>query len=295
MSAESVVPQTARPATPKARGGARRSPLRTAGWYILLVVLAAVVLFPIYITIVRALSTPVNYTSANSPLYPVAVQWDVFWKAATSKGLSRALGLSAVMTIVITLAQLSTSVLAAYAFAFLRFPLKCTMFALFMATLMLPIEVTLIPNTQTIADLGWLNSIQGLTAPFLATAMGTFLIRQGFMGVPADLRDAARLDGYGHLRFLWHVAMPLARPVIAAFTVLSFLSAWNQYLWPQSVATLDQWQTAQVTLSNLPTADPVHYNVGVAGAIIVALPVLAVLLAFQRHLVRGLTAGAVKG
>lgn len=278
-----------------AAGHRRGRALRSASWYALLTLLAVVVLFPIYVTIVRALSTPVAYANANSPLHPVAVQWDVFWQAATSKGLTRALTLSAVMTIVITVAQLVTSVLAAYAFAFLRFPLRRTLFALFMATLMLPIEVTLIPNAKTIADLGWLNSVQGLTAPFLATAMGTFLIRQGFAGVPPDLRDAARLDGYGHIRFMWRVAVPLARPVIAAFTVLSFLSAWNQYLWPQSVATLDQWQTAQVTLSNLPTSDPAHYNVGVAGAIIVALPVLLVLLVFQRQLVRGLTAGAVKG
>ncbi len=280
------------PTIDRAKG---RNGLRHLSWYVLLVVLAAVVLFPIYITIVRALSTPVSYANANSPLYPVDVQWDVFWQAATSQGLSRALGLSAAMTIVITLSQVVTSILAAYVFAFLEFPLKKTLFAVFMATLMLPIEVTLIPNVTTIADLGWLNTMQGLTVPFLATAMGTFLIRQGFIGVPADLRDAARLDGFGHLRFLWHVAVPLARPVIAAFTVLSFLSAWNQYLWPQNAVTLDKWQTAQVSLSNLPTSDPVHYNVGVAGAIIVALPVLFILLVFQRQLVRGLTAGAVKG
>ncbi|MBS1847261.1 MAG: carbohydrate ABC transporter permease [Actinobacteria bacterium] len=276
-------------------GSARHRGLRLTGWYTLLTVLAIVVLFPVYITVVRALSTPVAYSDARSPLYPVAIQWDVFWRAATSKGLSRALTLSAVMTLVITVAQLVTSVLAAYAFAFLRFPLKKILFGVFMATLMLPIEVTLIPNVQTVTDLGWLNTMQGLSVPFLATAFGTFLIRQGFIGVPADLRDAARLDGYGHLRFMWHVAVPLARPVIAAFTVLAFLSAWNQYLWPQSVETLDNWQTAQVALSNLPTAEPATYNVGVAGALIVALPVLVVLLAFQRQLVRGLTAGAVKG
>ncbi len=295
---EAVVPAGATlGAAPDTRvaGSGRLRGLRITGWYTLLTVLAVVVLFPVYITVVRALSTPVAYSDARSPLYPVAIQWDVFWRAATSQGLTRALYLSAVMTIVITVAQLVTSVLAAYAFAFLEFPLKKTLFGLFMATLMLPIEVTLIPNVRTITDMGWLNTMEGLTVPFLATALGTFLIRQGFMGVPADLRDAARLDGYGHLRFMWYVAVPLARPVIAAFTVLSFLTAWNQYLWPQSVQTLDDWQTAQVALSNLPTAEPATYNVGVAGALIVALPVLLVLLVFQRQLVRGLTAGAVKG
>lgn len=273
----------------------RHKRLTTLGWYLVLSALAMLVLYPVYMTIVRALSTPVSYINAGSPMYPVDVQWDVFWRAFTSKGLSQALWLSAAMTVVITLAQVFTALLAAYAFTFLEFPFKRVAFAAFMATLMLPIEVTLIPNIQTIGDLGWLNSMQGLTVPFLASAMGTFLIRQGFAGVPEDLRDAAWLDGYGHMRFLFRVAVPLARPVIAAFTVIAFLAAWNQYLWPQAVATTDNWQTAQVTLSNMSTADPANYNVGVAGAIVVALPVLILLFAFQRQLVRGLTAGAVKG
>ena len=294
--AASTTDVTARPGhSSEPRRGNNVRHLRAAGWYVLLIALSGLILFPIYMTVVRALSTPVAYTNANSPLRPVDIQWDVFKRAFTSNGLQRALMLSAVMTVVITVAQLVTSILAAYAFTFLRFPFKRTLFALFMATLMLPIEVTLIPNVQTIARLGWLNSIQGLTAPFLASAIGTFLIRQGFAGVPSDLRDAARLDGYGHMRFLFRVAVPLARPVIAAFTVISFLAAWNQYLWPQAVATLDRWQTAQVNLSTLTTADPAHINVGVAAAVIVAIPVLILLLVFQRQLVRGLTAGAVKG
>lgn len=273
----------------------RRKRLSTIAWYLVLTLLAMLVLYPVYMTVVRALSTPVSYINAGSPMHPVDVQWDVFWRAFSSKGLSRALWLSAGMTVVITLAQVLTALLAAYAFTFLEFPFKRVAFALFMATLMLPIEVTLIPNVQTISNWGLLNSMGGLTVPFLASAMGTFLIRQGFAGVPDDLRDAAWLDGYGHLRFLFRVAVPLARPVIAAFTVISFLAAWNQYLWPQAVATVDSWQTAQVTLSNMSTADPANYNVGVAGAIVVAIPVLILLLAFQRQLVRGLTAGAVKG
>ncbi len=268
---------------------------KTTGWYVLLLALSSVVLFPIYMTIVRALSTPVTYLNADSPLYPVGIQWDVFFRALDYRGLTRALWLSAAMTIIITVAQVVTSLLAAYAFTFLEFPFRRTLFALFMATLMLPIEVTLIPNVQLIGELGWLNSMQGLTAPFLASAMGTFLVCQGFRGVPDELRDAARLDGYGHLRFLFRVAVPLARPVIAAFTVISFLAAWNQYLWPQAAATMDEWQTAQVSLKSLGTSDPSTFNVGVAGAIVVALPVLLLLLAFQRQLVRGLTAGAVKG
>ncbi len=169
------------------------------------------------------------------------------------------------------------------------------MFAVCMATLMLPIEVTLVANSRTIRELEWTNSLQGLTVPFLATALGIFLIRQGFLGVPRDLRDAAALDGYGHLRFLWRVAIPLTRPVIAAFVVLSFLSAWNSYLWPRAITDESEWNTIQIGLRAVANSTPDQLNVGVAAALLAALPVLAILIFFQRHIVRGLTAGAVKG
>ena len=191
--------------------------------------------------------------------------------------------------------QLVTSVLAAYAFAFIEFPFKRLMFALCMSTLMLPIEVTLVTNSRTIRELDWTNSLQGLTAPFLATALGIFLLRQGFLGVPRDLRDASALDGFGHLQFLRRVAIPLTRPVIAAFTVLAFLSAWNSYLWPRTITDSSDWNTIQIGLRAVSKSNPDDLNVGVAAALLAALPVLLILIFFQRHIVRGLTAGAVKG
>jgi sn-glycerol 3-phosphate transport system permease protein len=274
------------------RAGNRR--LRAGAWYGLLTLLSIVVLFPIYMTLIRAVSTPIAYIQAGQPLHPVDVQSDIFVRAFQAGGLRSALGVSVVVTLVIVAFQLVTSVLAAYAFAFLDFPLRRTVFVVFMASLMLPIEVTLIPNAQTVRSLGWLNSYPGLTAPFLATAFGIFLIRQGFLGIPKDLRDAAQLDGLGHRAFLWRVALPVTRPVVASFAVISFLSAWNQYTWPRAVTTESNMDTVQVALRSLAT-DPQSSNIGLAGALIAALPVLLVLLLLQRHLVRGLTAGAVKG
>jgi sn-glycerol 3-phosphate transport system permease protein len=264
-------------------------------WYVVLTSLSVLVLFPVYMTIVRALSTPAVYVREGQPLYPVAVQWDVWSRAWDLGALDQKIIVSTVVTLVIVVGQIITSVLAAYAFAFLEFPLKRVVFIIFMATLMLPIEVTLIPNAQTIRELGWLNSYPGLAAPFLATAFGTFLIRQGFMGVPRDLRDASQLDGFGHLSFLWRVAIPITRPVIASFTVIAFLSAWNQYTWPRAVVTEGRWETMQIGLKSLSAATVEQGNIGLAAAIIAALPVLALLIFLQRHLIRGLTAGAVKG
>lgn len=264
-------------------------------WYVSLTALSVVVLFPVYMTLVRALSTPAVYVREGQPLHPVAIQWDVWSRAWNQGQLGQKFVLSGIVTLIIVSAQLLTSVLAAYAFSFLEFPLKRTLFVVFMATLMLPLEVTLIPNVQTIRAWDWLNSYPGLVAPFLATAFGTFLIRQGFMGIPLDLKDAAALDGFGHLAFLRRVAIPVTRPVIASFAVIAFLSAWNQYTWPRAVVTEDRWQTVQIGLKSLAASKVEQNNIGFAAAIIAAIPVLILLIVLQRQLIRGLTAGAVKG
>jgi len=221
-----------------------------------------------------------------------AAVWNQGWDAGD---LGPAMTRSLVIAVLITVAQVLTSILAAYAFAFLRFPGKTLIFAVFMATLLLPLEVTLLANVQLIRELGWINSNAGLVLPFAASAFGTFLIRQGFRGVPPEIQDATRLDGYGHMGFLWRFAVPLTRPVIASFTVISALGAWNQYLWPQAVIDDSRYRTAQITLKSVTGAEINNANVGVAAALIVAVPVILLLIAFQRQIIRGLTAGAVKG
>jgi sn-glycerol 3-phosphate transport system permease protein len=221
-----------------------------------------------------------------------AAIWTEAWNAGD---LGSPLVRSLTITVMITVCQVVTSVFAAYAFAFLRFPGKALVFAFFMGTLLLPLEVTLLANIQTIRDLDWINSNQALVLPFAATAFGTFLIRQGFRGLPGEIRDATRLDGYGHLSFLWKFAVPLTRPVIAAFTVISALHAWNQYLWPQAVIDDTQYQTAQIRLRSIVGTEVANANQSVAAAVIVAIPVVILLIAFQRQIIRGLTAGAVKG
>jgi sn-glycerol 3-phosphate transport system permease protein len=282
-------------ATPSAPRGGPRSVASKVGAYLVLTLLSLLVLFPIYMLILRALSSPLRYIAAGQPLYPVAIQWDVFSNAFSQANLGRALGLSFIVTMVIVLAQLLTSILAAYAFAFLEFPGKTLMFIITIGTLLLPIEVTLIANIEIIRSLDMLNSVQGLTLPFLATAIGIFLIRQGFLGIPRDLRDASELDGYGHLRFLFRVAVPMTKPIIGSFIVISFLGAWNQYVWPRFATTENKWQTVQVALRTIGSENPDQLNLGFAAAIIAALPLLVLLIFFQRQIVRGLTAGAVKG
>jgi sn-glycerol 3-phosphate transport system permease protein len=273
----------------------RRTRVSVAGWYLLLTGLSLIILFPVWMTIVRALSEPFIYIEEGQPLYPVSIDWGVFSTAWSDGDLGRSMALTLLVTAIITVFQLVTSVLAAYSFAFVRFPFKNTLFILLLASLLLPVEVTLIANVRTIRELGWLDSAQGLSAPFLASAFGIFLIRQGFLGVPSELRDAARIDGFGHFAFLRRVAIPVNRPIIASFTLITALAAWNQYLWPRTATTQERWETIQVTLRSISVQRPERFNVGVAAAIIASLPILALLVVFQRQIIRGLTAGAVKG
>lgn len=272
--------------------------LKNTGWYALLSAVSFIVLFPIWMTLVRALSDPNAYNQRlkdGAPLLPVKPDWGVFGSAIRDGNLWPAFGQSLIMSIIITAAQVITAVAAAYAFSFLRFPFKRLLFAVFLATMMLPLEVTFIANNQTIRTWGWNDTIQGLVAPFLATAFGTFLLRQGFMSIPSELREATFLDGYGHFNFLWRFAVPLTKPVVASFVLISFLTAWNQYLWPRTVIEKDSSNTLQLAIRTMTVQSPDRANVAVAGAIVASIPILILLLVFQRQIVRGLTAGAVKG
>lgn len=261
----------------------------------LLVGVALVVLFPIYMTIVTSLLTTDQIAHRPPYLFPSSPQWGDYSKAFDAGQLGDYLRNSAVQSLGITIGVVVTSVLAAYAFAFVEFPLKRALFALCLASLMVPAEVTIIPNYDTVAAFGWLNSYQALIVPFLASGVGVFLLRQSFRGLPPELKDAARLDGLGHFKFLTRVVVPLSTPMLGAFAVFSFLGAWNQYLWPLLVTRTNSVRTVQIGLRELVGTSFGDIGVRAAGTVLAALPIFVVLIVFQKSLVRGLTSGAVKG
>ena len=273
----------------------RRRTFRRALRYALLSIGAIVILFPLYVTVVNSLLPADQLARRPPPLVPIPPQWHTYATAWSSGHVGQYLATSALVTAAITLGQLLTAVLAGYAFAFLRFPLRQVLFVAFLATLMIPFEVTLITNLSTVTSLGWFNSYAGLAVPFLATGFGTFLLRQAFLQIPPDLREAAELEGAGNLWFLWRVALPLVRPALAALAVFAFLGAWNQYLWPL-VATggTHPLFTVQIGLKQLQGTQVNQINVTLAGTVIAVAPLLVLLVAFQKQLVRGLTAGAVR-
>jgi len=266
---------------------------RKVGRYTLLLVVSFIVLFPIYTMLIAALK-PGNKVLVR-PLIPDSFDLSVLRDAWKEGHLGRDLFNSSVVAVVVTVCQIVTSVLSAYAFAFLRFRGKGLLFGIFLATLLVPLEATLVVNRRTIDSLKWVNTFPGLAAPFLATAFGTFLLRQVFLQLPRDLREAAVMDGLGHFGFMREVAVPLVRPTLGALGLFAFLSSWNQYLWPSLVTTDPKMNTVQTGLKLLQSSAIDRPNLVWAGTIIAAVPIFVVLLVFQRQLVRGLTAGAVKG
>jgi sn-glycerol 3-phosphate transport system permease protein len=275
---------------------ARRAGLGRTVWrYALLTGLAAIVLFPVYMTVIGSLLQPDQIVSRPPTMFPTHPTWGTYSTAWSAGHLATYLRNSAIVAVAITVGQVVTAILAGYAFAFLEFPFRRTLFLVFLATLMVPFEITIVTNLQTVVSLHWYNTYAGLAVPFMATGFGAFLMRQAFLGVPRDLQDAAALDGYGHLRFMARVAVPLARPAVAALAVFGFLSAWNQYLWPLLITKNDDLRTVQIGLRQLRATSIDQINVTLAGVVLAALPLVVLLILFKKQLVRGLTAGAVKG
>jgi len=262
--------------------------------YILLSAAALALLFPLIFSLSLSLQGPTlapNLVPDFSNL-----DWDAFPRAFRQAPLlGRWILNSFVVSIAVTLGQLITSALAAYALANLRFKGKNLFFFLFLGTLMIPFEATLIPNYLTIVGLNWKDSYLGLVTPFLASGFGIFLLRQYFLTIPRELYEAAILDGCGHFRYLWSILLPLSRPALGTLAVYAFLNTYNQYYWPLLVTDSPEWRTTQVGITAFKSSEVTLYNMQMAGTLIVMIPTLVLLVIGQKQLVQGLTSGAVKG
>ncbi|MGG1663800.1 carbohydrate ABC transporter permease [Brevibacillus sp. NRS-1366] len=202
---------------------------------------------------------------------------------------------SVIVTIIITAAKLFTSCIAAYAFAFLRFKGKAVLFSLVISTMLIPGEVTVLPNFLTVQELGWINDIKGLTIPFFATAFGIFLLRQYFLTVPHELWEASRVEGMRHWGFLFKVVIPYCKSGLISLGLFEFISSWNMYLWPLLVTNEESARTVQIGIKQLQSIEgDTGWGVIMAAVILVILPALLLLFFGQKYLQKGLVQGATK-
>ncbi|MBE3554311.1 MAG: carbohydrate ABC transporter permease [Thermicanus sp.] len=263
--------------------------------YLFLMIAGLFLLYPLFFTFSTSLMTPEEAGIYPPKLLPSHLYLNNFKEALETAPLVRFLLNSTVVSLIVTAGQLLTSSLAAYAFAFIPFKGRNLLFALFLSTMMIPWEVAVIPNYLTIKSWGWLDSYQGLTVPFLASAFGTFLLRQSFLQLPKDLIEAAKIDGAGHLRIYAGIVLPIARPALATLGVYAFLTTWNMYLWPLLITNSETMRTVQIGVGMLQWQEFTAWNLVLAGITIVLLPSLLVLLFGLKQLIQGLSAGALKG
>ncbi|MEW9700051.1 carbohydrate ABC transporter permease [Paenibacillus sp. SI8] len=263
--------------------------------YVLLIIFAALILYPIFYTFTSVFMTPAEASSYPPRLWPTGLYIGSISAVLKLVPIGTFISNSFIVSSIIMIGQLLTASMAAYAFANISFKGKAVIFAIFMATMMVPWEVTIIPNYLTVKKWGWLDSLQGLTVPFLASAFGTFLLRQFFLQLPRELFEAAKLDGCGHIRCFFRIVLPLSRPALATLAVYAFLNAWNMYLWPLLVTNSVDKRTAQIGIAMLQFEELTVWNLVLTGVALVLLPSLLLLVFGLKQLVRGLTAGALKG
>lgn len=217
---------------------------------------------------------------------PRALQWANYPAALSVAPFGTYLLNSILVTGGILAAQLVTITLAAYAFARLRFPGRDLLFGLFLLQIMFPIYATFLTNFITVRELGLLNSLWALMVPFIASGYGTFMLRQAFRQVPTELADAARLDGCGHWATLWHVYLPLVRPTLVAFGIISVVTHWNDYMWPLLVTNSEAVRTLPIGLGLLAKADSgADWPRLMAATVVVVSPLLLLFMVFQRRFV----------
>jgi sn-glycerol 3-phosphate transport system permease protein len=264
--------------------------------YLAMVLAVIAVGLPAYWMLLAAFKTNREIFTAPPTWIPLAPTFDNFATAWQHAPFGRFYMNSIVYTVFGGTAKMLQAIFSAYAFAFLRFPRKDLVFLLLLVALMIPEEVTVLPNFLTLAAVGWTNTYQGLLVPGFVSAFGTFLLRQHFLGLPKEVLDAARVDGASHLRLLWNIVVPMSRPVLATLLLLTVVQRWNDYLWPLVVTNSTELRPLSVGIALLFQKESgTEWGVVMAGTMFVVLPVLVLFLAVQRHIVEGIAAGAVKG
>ena len=255
------------------------------------------VAMPIFIAIFASFKLPEDITNYPPTLLPEAWTVENYVTAWTSTPFGRFFLNSVVQTGIIVVANIVFSILAAYAFSFLHFPGRDILFYLVVGSLMIPFQLTFIPNFVLVTEWGWANTFQGLTAPFLASAFGVFMLRQFFLSIPKDLHDSARIDGASNWRFLWQILVPISKGSISAFGIFSFLAAWSQYLWPLIITSEENWRTIQIGLRFFlfDQERGADWGAIMASAVIALIPTLFIFLVAQRQLVKGIAMTGLKG
>ena len=256
-----------------------------------------VVAFPLYLALIASTHTADAIVQVPMPLLPGSNMWETYKAALFGDGklgsnttVAHMMWVSFVTAMVITVGKIAISLLSAFAIVYFRFPFKMFFFWAIFVTLMLPVEVRILPTYKVVADLGMINTYAGLTLPLIASATATFLFRQFFLTVPDELVEAARMDGAGPMRFFKDILLPLSKTSIAALFVIQFIYGWNQYLWPLLMTTSEDMYPVVIGIKRMLAGGEAanDWNIVMATAILAMLPPALVVILMQKWFVKGL-------
>lgn len=263
--------------------------------YIFNLLIGILIVFPIIYALSASLMSSGEIFSYPPKIFPLNITFENYEKAISTVPILKFIFNSFFVSTIVTIGQIITSCLAAYSFSYFKFKGKILLFIICLSTLMIPSESTIIANYLTIAKLGLTDTYTGLVLPFLVSAMGIFLIRQFYLTVPKELNEAAILDGCSNLKFFIQVLLPLSKPVISSLGIYTFLNTWNQYMWPLLVTNAPEKRTVQIGISMLQFAESQDIGLVFAGVIMIILPSILIFIIGEKQLIKGITAGAVKG
>jgi sn-glycerol 3-phosphate transport system permease protein len=275
-----------------------RQRLLTVVSHLVLCIGVVVIVFPLYLALVASTHSAQAMAQSPVPLWFGSEAWHNYRTVLLGEGpgvisqvpVARMLWVSLVTALVIPVGKTVISLLSAFALVYFRFPFRQTVFWCIFVTLMLPVEVRIVPTYQVVANFGMVNTYAGLTIPLIASATATFLFRQFFLTVPDELAEAAKMDGASAMRFFWDVLLPLSRTSMAALFVIQFIYGWNQYLWPLLMSTEEKMYPIVMGIRSMAGgADAqVQWNLVMATAILALLPPALVVVLMQKWFVKGL-------
>lgn len=263
--------------------------------YALLIVASIISLIPFAWMIIASTHTTSDLFVTPLPLLPGGEFWTNLARLEESVHFSRVMLNSGLIAIIYTVFSVIVSVMCGFGLAKYRFRGRGVILAVILVTMMIPMQVLLVPLFQMMAGLGWIDSYQAVILPFVANAFGIFLMRQAFLDFPDTLIEAARIDGAGELRMFYRIVLPVARPQIAALVIYTFMSQWNSFIWPLLMLNTETQYTVPVALNTMIGLTRVDYSGLMLGSLLATLPIMITFLLFQKQFISGLLGGAVKG
>ncbi|MBT3301061.1 MAG: carbohydrate ABC transporter permease [Chloroflexi bacterium] len=263
--------------------------------YLGLIIAAATMLIPFLWMVSTSLKTNQYVLSMPPEFFPKNPTLDSYSQLLELLPFDRMILNSLLVAISVTIGQVISGSMAAYVFSRLEFRRKNALFLIYLATMMVPSQVTIVPLFILMRYLGWINTYQAIISPMVFTAFGTFLLRQSFLTIPKDLEEAAFIDGASHWTVFWKIIMPVSKPALATLSVFAFMQAWNAYLWPLFVTNDEKIMTLPVGLALLHGRYLTQWNLVMAGAVVTIIPMLIIYLVAQEYFVKGVVTSGIKG